>query len=172
MKIFMIVYMIVSTLVALSTIGYVVVDIAIEKRRQANQSQPIQQPVPVAPPPPPLPIEPEVMPVPVPEIDAEEADALLSNQLAMETAKYEKGAGAGRRAPVNIGEIDKVFAKGQTVTIATLKAKGLVPQSAGRVKILADGILRKPLIVKAESFSVQAVKMIELTGGTVIFLRD
>ena len=42
----------------------------------------------------------------------------------------------------------------------------------GRVKILADGILNKPLTIKAESYSVQAIKMIELTGGTVIILID
>lgn len=168
MKIFLIVYMIVSTLVALGTIGYVVADMIAERNRK--EPEPTPQPVPVAPPP--EPAEPAVMPPPVAEIDAEAADAMLSDQLAMETARYETGAGTGRRAHINIGDIDQAFAAGQTVTIAALKAKGMVPRSAGRIKILADGILRKPLTVKAEAFSVQAVKMIELTGGTVIILRD
>ena len=58
------------------------------------------------------------------------------------------------------------------VTLAALKTKGLVPKSAGRVKILAGGdLLTKPLTVKAESFSIQAIKMIELTGGTVVIKK-
>jgi ribosomal protein L18E len=40
------------------------------------------------------------------------------------------------------------------------------------MKVLADGILNKPLTIKSESYSIQAIKMIELTGGTVIILRD
>ena len=40
------------------------------------------------------------------------------------------------------------------------------------MKILADGMLNKPLIIKSESYSIQAIKMIELTGGTVIILKD
>jgi ribosomal protein L15 len=47
-----------------------------------------------------------------------------------------------------------------------------MPKKVGRMKVLADGELNKPLIVKAEDYSVQAIKMIELTGGTVIILKD
>ena len=68
--------------------------------------------------------------------------------------------------------IDANFDADDVVTLAVLKQKGLVPKSMGRVKILADGILNKPLTIKAESYSVQAIKMIELTGGTVIILKD
>jgi ribosomal protein L15 len=39
------------------------------------------------------------------------------------------------------------------------------------VKILADGTLEKALTIKADSFSIQAIKMIELTGGTPIVLE-
>jgi ribosomal protein L15 len=52
-----------------------------------------------------------------------------------------------------------------------LKAKKLVPAKTRRLKILAHGILSKPLTVKANSYSVQAIKMIELTGGTVVIRR-
>jgi ribosomal protein L18E len=47
-----------------------------------------------------------------------------------------------------------------------------MPKKVKRIKILADGVLTKPLTIKAENYSVQAIKMIELTGGTVIILID
>ena len=52
-----------------------------------------------------------------------------------------------------------------------MKAKKLIPAKTVRIKILADGHLTKPLTVKANYYSVQAIKMIELTGGTVIVLK-
>ena len=50
--------------------------------------------------------------------------------------------------------------------------KGLLTKKTGRIKVLAGGMLHKPLTIKAENYSVQAIKMIELTGGTVIILKD
>ena len=37
---------------------------------------------------------------------------------------------------------------------------------------VAHGFLTKSFTVKAEAFSVEAIKMIELMGGTVIILVD
>ena len=53
-----------------------------------------------------------------------------------------------------------------------LKEKGLVTKKIGRLKVLADGELEKPLTIKAESFSGQAIQKIRLADGTVIILRD
>ena len=39
------------------------------------------------------------------------------------------------------------------------------------VKVLARGIIDKPLIVKAQDFSLDAAKMIQLTGGKVVLLN-
>ena len=97
---------------------------------------------------------------------------MISDELAMNTVTYESPAGHGKQGIVNIGAIDKAFDADETVTLAELKAKGLVAKGYGRVKILADGELNKPLTVKAESYSVQAIKMIELTGGKVVILKD
>lgn len=168
-----IVFLILSTILSLSTLIYVGVDIALEKRRKtavATVPTPIADPVPsiVT-----TPHEiPTILPLAVEELDAEEADALLSDDLALLSAKSERGAGKGQRATVNIGDIDKIFAADSVVTIDALKQYGLIPKKAGRIKILADGFLHKSFIVKAESFSVQAIKMIELMGGTVIILKD
>lgn len=77
----------------------------------------------------------------------------------------------GKRGFVNIGDIDEAFQANDHVTLEALKQKGLVSKKIKRIKILADGELTKPLSVKAHSYSIQAIKMIQLTGGTVIKIR-
>ena len=47
----------------------------------------------------------------------------------------------------------------------------MIDGNIGRLKVFASGILDKPLIIKADAFSVQAVKMITLTGGQAIELK-
>lgn len=84
----------------------------------------------------------------------------------------EVGAGEGRKTYINLGDIDANFEPNSVITLDVLKERDLVDKKADRIKILADGVLTKPLTIKAESFSIQAIKMIELTGGTVIRLVD
>lgn len=170
MKLLVIIFIIISSLSALSAIGYVVVDVVIEKLRKEEEPEVVYVPAPV-----PVP-EPEPKPEPivietVEHVDAIEADELLSDDVAMSALKREPGGGTGYRAYINLGVIDKHFEAGDTVTLADLKSKGLIEKKAGRVKILADGILDRPLTIKADSFSIQAIKMIELTGGTPIILE-
>ena len=119
--------------------------------------------------------EPVVVPVVIPiveSVDAEEADELISDEVAMETVKYEWPAGKGKQGIINIGDLDKLFEPDSVITLPLLKELGLMPKKVKRIKILADGVLTKPLTIKAENYSVQAIKMIELTGGTVIMLID
>lgn len=169
MRIVYIIYAIASAIFGFGTLSYVCIDIYLEKkRRNAPQIEP--KPAPIEPPIVEQPVE--IMPEPVEEIDVETADALISDALAMSAVSYEHGAKTGYRGIVNIGNIDEAFCPNDIVTIHTLKEKGLLTQNVKRVKILANGVLHKPLTVKAESFSVQAVKMIELTGGTVVILKD
>ncbi|MBQ8433784.1 MAG: uL15 family ribosomal protein, partial [Clostridia bacterium] len=54
------------------------------------------------------------------------------------------------------------------VTIDALKQKGLVPKKEDAIKVLARGTLDKVLTVEADAFSLDAVKMIVLVGGTAI----
>ena len=49
-----------------------------------------------------------------------------------------------------------------------MKEKGLIPQKTDFVKVLGRGMLDKHLIVEAQDFSADAVKMIVLTGGHAI----
>ncbi|MBR2621363.1 MAG: uL15 family ribosomal protein [Clostridia bacterium] len=127
----------------------------------------------------------------VDHINAIEADEMLSDEVALAFVieededesdddddnavvlpKAEDGPKTeGKRGFINIGDIDVAFEAHEHITLDALKQKGLMPNKIKRVKILADGELTKPLTVKAHSFSIQAIKMIELTGGTVIRIR-
>ena len=180
---FVIIFMIVATVFAIATLGYVAVDIVLEVRQSRRTKVKVivdapvveQEVIVVAPvAEEPLEEEPivEVMPEVVEHIDAEEADAMISDALAMETAKYESGAGHGLQGIINIGVLDRNFEANDVITLAVLKEKGLVSKKVGKMKVLADGILNKPLTVKSESYSIQAITMIELTGGKVIILKD
>ena len=173
MNIVIIVFMVIATIFALSSLGYVAVDVVLEvKSNKQEKKEEKPEPIVVAAPVIDIEPEPEVLPDIVECIDAEEADSMISDDLAMRSANYEKGAGHGKVGIINIGVIDKNFTADDTVTISLLKQKGLVPKNVGRIKVLANGMINKPLTIKAENYSVQAIKMIELTGGTVIILKD
>ena len=65
---------------------------------------------------------------------------------------------------VNVGDVGARFDAG-TVTIQNLKDKGLVPRSAGLVKILGDGKLDKKLTIEAHFFSAAAQDKLQKLGG-------
>ena len=171
MNIFIIIFMVIASIFAIGTLGYVTVDIVLEIRNKDKpEEEKKEEPVVVADPI--VDAAPEVMPEFVEHIDAEEADAMISDSLAMKTANYESGAGHGQQGIINIGVLDDNFNAHDVITLAVLKEKGLISSKVGRMKVLADGVLNKPLTIKSESYSIQAIKMIELTGGTVIILKD
>jgi large subunit ribosomal protein L15 len=68
-------------------------------------------------------------------------------------------------AIVNLAALDG-FDKGAEVTPEELRNRGLI-RHRGRVKVLAEGELNKPLTVKAHAFSAAAKRKIEEAGGTV-----
>jgi large subunit ribosomal protein L15 len=67
---------------------------------------------------------------------------------------------------VNVGQLEKLFAAGETVDEAALRAKGLVRRDADGVKILGDGALTKKLAVQAHRITKPARAKIEKAGGT------
>ena len=79
--------------------------------------------------------------------------------------KKQKSSGT---ALVNIDDLAKNFNAGDTINLAILKEKGLVPKNSAHLKILARGVLSKPLVVCASQFSLKAVKMIVLVGGSAV----
>ena len=102
-------------------------------------------------------------------VDAAEADRDMTDEVA---ATYivddvDGKAHSGKKGIVNIDVLSANFNDGDTVDIEALWAKKLVPASVGRVKLLAKGTLDKSLNVDLQDYSLQAVKMIILVGGTV-----
>ncbi len=71
-----------------------------------------------------------------------------------------------KRCIVNVDTISNSFLAGDTVDINTMKEKGIVPKDAKYVKVLARGVIDKPINIIANSYSLAAVKMIALTGGS------
>ncbi len=137
-----------------------------KKKEDEEEPEPPVEPVVIPEP------EPEPVPVVVEEIDAVTADELMSDADAvasMETVLG--GCFTGFKAIINISEINAAYADGDLVDLASLKAKKLVPAKTKRLKILADGTLDKAITVHSEQFSVQAVKMITLTGGKAVQLK-
>ena len=188
MKTFVIIFVIFSATVAIANLVYVAVDVIRERlpRRRDNKDgndlyeemildDPIPEPIPE----PIVEIEPIPEPIPEPEpiietvetVSAEEADALLDDFTAERAVHTEAGGKRGKRVFINIGRVSGEFSAGDEVDIEALRERGLIPKKADSLKILADGILDKPLTVRAEAFSLAAIKMIELTGGTVIILN-
>jgi len=176
-----VIFIIFAAIFAIGILIYVVVDILVSLFRKDKDKKDDQNPVvvpvvaPIVAPVPDDEPEPVVVPVVLPpfvdHIVAEEADEMITDDVALAVAEREKGAGEGYRSYINLGVIDKNFNSGDTITLSVLKERKLINKKVQRLKVLADGELTKPITVKAESYSVQAIKMIELTGGTVIILE-
>ncbi len=71
---------------------------------------------------------------------------------------------------VSVGRIERHFESGE-VTVADLKAKGLVPKKAKRVKVLGDGEMTKAYNVKVHAFSASARDKIEKAGGKAVVIE-
>ncbi len=105
----------------------------------------------------------------VDEVSAETVDELMTDIVAehhLETS--EEVGGVGKMGIINVGQISVTYERGDVVDLADLQSKGLVDDNIGRLKVLASGTLDKALSIKADAFSVQAIKMITLTGGHAI----
>ena len=104
-------------------------------------------------------------------VDVGKADVLITDCIAKTLVR--RGCDVivtwgKRRAVVNIDTLSLGFDSGSVVDINRMKEKGMIPADSGSVKVLARGSIDKPLRVKANDFSLSAVKMIALTGGEAI----
>ncbi|MHB1807883.1 MAG: 50S ribosomal protein L15 [Solirubrobacteraceae bacterium] len=73
---------------------------------------------------------------------------------------------------VNVGELERRFEAGSTVTLELLRSHGLARKSDIPVKMLAKGSLSKPLTVQAHAFSAGARSAIEAAGGACEVLES
>jgi large subunit ribosomal protein L15 len=67
---------------------------------------------------------------------------------------------------VNLRDLERVFADGDTVSVETLVDKGLVRGGKRLVKVLGDGELSKKLTVQVHKYSASAKAGIEKAGGS------
>ena len=105
------------------------------------------------------------------QVSAAEAEDLLSDEIAVSFIEEAEETVLSRpKGIINIDTLSDYFEANETVTLRALKEKKLIDSSVNHVKVLARGVLNKPLIVKMPEFSVDAVKMIVLTGGKAIKL--
>jgi large subunit ribosomal protein L15 len=73
---------------------------------------------------------------------------------------------------VNVRDLERVFADGDTVDVDALVEKGLLKNTRVDVKILGFGDLNKKLSVTAHAFSASAREKITAAGGSATALRE
>ena len=102
-------------------------------------------------------------------ITVSKADEVMSDEKAessveeVEVNKHKEGS----KVIINIDTLSEHYNNGDEVTLDSLIDKGLVSSKVGHIKVLARGELNKKLHVVANEYSLQAIKMIVLVGGTV-----
>ncbi|MBW2083462.1 MAG: 50S ribosomal protein L15 [Deltaproteobacteria bacterium] len=72
-------------------------------------------------------------------------------------------------ATLNIKALDR-FEANTTVDVDVLRQAGLVKKVKDGVKLLGEGEIKKPLVVKVHKASISAVQKIEAAGGKVELL--
>lgn len=68
---------------------------------------------------------------------------------------------------VNVAELEARFENGETVSVETLRAKGVARGRFDLLKVLGGGELKKKLTVQAHRFSASAEEKIQKAGGQV-----
>ena len=107
---------------------------------------------------------------PVVVIAAEEVTNLMSDEEAAESVEESSRlSNKTKTGIVNVDVLSKTFAAGEKVTLDEIKKRVVgFNKKVTYVKVLARGVIDKPLIVEADDYSIDAVKMILLAGGKVI----
>ncbi|MBQ9080868.1 MAG: uL15 family ribosomal protein [Clostridia bacterium] len=104
-------------------------------------------------------------------MDESRADELISDALAKNLLRKDDTVietYGKRKSIINVDTLSTSFSSGERVDVNLLKRKSLVPYDTGYIKVLARGVIDKPLRIYANDFSLSAVKMIALTGGEAV----
>ena len=106
----------------------------------------------------------------VKQVNKNEANELISDKKVLEfVLKSERIADTSRKITVNVDTLSKYFNESETVTLSEIKKRvPNVDKKATYYKVLARGSIDKPLTVDADDFSIEAEKMIVLTGGKIL----
>jgi large subunit ribosomal protein L15 len=68
---------------------------------------------------------------------------------------------------VNVARLEGLYADGEIVDGASLKAKGVIKSADAAVKVLGDGEITRKLTIRVQKVSASAKIKIEAVGGTV-----
>ena len=107
------------------------------------------------------------------QVSAIEVKDIVSDEVTKHLIEKEEDAEkiyGNKKAIINLDVISRSFEANDVVTVNTLKEKHLIAKNVYFVKVLARGVIDKPLVIKAQDFSIDAAKMIQLTGGKVVML--
>lgn len=104
------------------------------------------------------------------EVSAAEVGGLMADDRAkLRVQQGEALSDKSKSGIINIDTLGQFFEEGEKVTLEEIKKRvPYVAKNVTYIKVLARGTLSKPLIVVADDFSLEAVKMIVLTGGRAI----
>jgi predicted transport protein len=115
----------------------------------------------------------------VDKVTVDEADTCISDEAVKElvveehvTVKRTNGKKKKSVGIINVDTLSKNFDTGDDVTLEILISKGLLPKSTTSYKLLARGEIDKRLNVVCNDYSMQAVKMILMTGGNLTVEKE
>ncbi len=104
-------------------------------------------------------------------VDAERANELITDSLAKDLLRREDErviTDGSKKRIINVDTLSRSFHGEDRVDVNILKEKGILPADTAYIKVLARGEIDKPLMIYANDFSLAAVKMIALTGGSAV----
>lgn len=78
-----------------------------------------------------------------------------------------KNFNAIKYEPVNLIDLEKNFKDGETVTLESLKEKGLIKHNTKHVKILGKGELKKKLVFSGVNISSQTLERLKKQGSEI-----
>lgn len=114
--------------------------------------------------------EPPAEPSVTDEPEEEIADAIV--EPAPEPKPRQQGFN-GKMAYINIDVLNENFASGDVITLSCLKERGLLPQEAKQMKVLArNGYkLDKAFIIETQGISAEARRIVADAGGVIIITK-
>lgn len=99
-----------------------------------------------------------------------EVGTMISTEVANSmVSKTQRVVNKKNKGFVNVGQLNQYFKANETVTLDEVKKR--VPgmdKNMTFCKLLAHGVLDKPLTVDLDDYSIDAIKMVVITGGKVI----
>ena len=106
-------------------------------------------------------------------VQAEDVNHMMSGEQAnaLTAVVFRPARPGNNRAIVYLDTLSDAFAPYSFVNLAILRKEGIVGEETTHIVVHARGVLRKPLMVEADGFSLEAVKMLSLTGGRAILIR-